>query len=83
MIITHKNYYSQEDRHRQLEVKPTIEEQLRFRREEVEEQMRRKREVEQKEMEERRKVAAKGIKRFRERVRITEKIIAVLCFNCR
>lgn len=75
MIITHKNDYFQEDRRRQLEVKFTIEEQLRFRREEAEEQMRRKREVEQKEMEERRKVAAKGIKRFSERVRITEKTL--------
>lgn len=60
----------QEERRRQLEVKLTIEEQLRLRREEEEEQERRKREEEQRDMEERRKEAAKGIKRFNERVRI-------------
>lgn len=58
----------QEERRRQLEVKLTIEEQLRLRREEEEEERRRRREEEQKEMEERRKAAAKGIKRFNERV---------------
>lgn len=58
----------QEARRRQLEVKLTIEEQLRLRREEEEEQGRRRREEEQREMDERRKEAAKGIKRFNERV---------------
>lgn len=67
----------QEERRRQLEVKLTVEEQLRLRREEEEEQARRKREEEQREMDERRKEAAKGIKRFNERVqslRITDHI---------
>lgn len=62
----------QEERRRQLEVKLTIEEQLRLRREEEEEQERKRREEEQREMERRRKEAAKGIKRFNERVRIVE-----------
>lgn len=60
----------QEERRRQLEVKLTIEEQLRLRREEEEGQERRRREEGQREMEERRKEAAKGIRRFNERVRI-------------
>lgn len=58
----------QEERRRQLEVKLTIEEQLRLRREEEEEQRRKRREEEQRVMDERRKEAAKGIKRFNERV---------------
>lgn len=62
----------QEERRRQLEVKLTVEEQLRLRREEEEEQGRRRREEEQREMDERRREAAKGIKRFNKRVRITE-----------
>uniref|UniRef100_A0A3Q3ERM8 Coiled-coil domain containing 112 n=1 Tax=Labrus bergylta TaxID=56723 RepID=A0A3Q3ERM8_9LABR len=57
-----------EERRRQLEVKLTIEEQLRLRREDEQEQERRRREEEQREMDERRKAATKGIKRFNERV---------------
>lgn len=60
--------FCQDDRRRQLEVKFSIEEQLRLRREEEEEQRRRKREEDKKEMEERRRLAAKGIKQFNERV---------------
>ncbi len=62
----------QEERRRQLEVKLTVEEQLRLRREEEEELGRRKREEEQRELDERRREAAEGIKRFNERVRIPE-----------
>uniref|UniRef100_A0A3B4ZNX8 Coiled-coil domain containing 112 n=1 Tax=Stegastes partitus TaxID=144197 RepID=A0A3B4ZNX8_9TELE len=59
--------WEKEERRRQLEVKLTIEEQLRQKREEEEEQKRRKKEEEQREMEERRREATKGIKRFNER----------------
>ncbi|KAI3372789.1 hypothetical protein L3Q82_023245 [Scortum barcoo] len=62
-----KRKREKEERRRQLEVKLTIEEQLRLRREEEEEQARNRREEEQREMDERRKKAAKGIKRFNER----------------
>ncbi|XP_059193015.1 coiled-coil domain-containing protein 112 [Centropristis striata] len=62
-----KRKRTKEERRRQLEVKLTIEEQLRLRREEEAEQERRRREEEQKELEERRREAAKGIKRFNER----------------
>uniref|UniRef100_A0A8C9XW43 Coiled-coil domain containing 112 n=1 Tax=Sander lucioperca TaxID=283035 RepID=A0A8C9XW43_SANLU len=58
-----------EERRRQLEVKLTVEEQLRLKREEEEEQGRRRRAEEQREMDERRREAVKGIKRFTERVR--------------
>lgn len=64
--------FCQEERHRQLGVKFTIEAQRRLRREEEEEQRQRKREEEKKEMEQRRRVAAKGIKHFKERVRISD-----------
>uniref|UniRef100_A0A3B4YWA7 Coiled-coil domain containing 112 n=1 Tax=Seriola lalandi dorsalis TaxID=1841481 RepID=A0A3B4YWA7_SERLL len=73
----------QEERRRQLEVKLTIEEQLRLRREEEEEQGKRRREEEQREMDERRREAAKGIKHFNERVRslrVTEKKVDVYLF---
>nr|XP_040051864.1 coiled-coil domain-containing protein 112 isoform X3 [Gasterosteus aculeatus aculeatus] len=56
-----------EERRRQLEVKLTIEEQLRLRREEEWEQQRRAKEEEQREMDERSREAAKVIKRFSER----------------
>ncbi|XP_042344759.1 coiled-coil domain-containing protein 112 [Plectropomus leopardus] len=62
-----KRKRAKEERRRQLEVKLTIEEQLRLKREEDEEQRRRRRQEEQREMEERRREAAKGIKRFNER----------------
>lgn len=64
----------QEERRRQLEVKLTIEEQLRLRREEEEEQQRRGKVEDQRELDERRREAAKVIKRFNERVslRITD-----------
>ncbi|XP_035021861.2 coiled-coil domain-containing protein 112 [Hippoglossus stenolepis] len=62
-----KRRREKEERRRQLEVKLTVEEQLRLRREEEEEQGRRRREEEQREMDERRREAAKGIKRFNER----------------
>ncbi|XP_060894821.1 coiled-coil domain-containing protein 112 isoform X1 [Labrus mixtus] len=62
-----KRRQAKEERRRQLEVKLTIEEQLRLRREEEGEQERRRREEEQREMDERRKEATKGIKRFNER----------------
>lgn len=58
----------QEERRRQLEVKLTLEEQLRLRKEEEEEQERRRREEEQREANERRREAARGIKRLNERV---------------
>ncbi|XP_029019320.1 coiled-coil domain-containing protein 112 isoform X2 [Betta splendens] len=58
---------AKEERRRQLEVKLTIEEQLRLKREEDEEQKRKRMEEEQREMEERRREAAKGIRRFNER----------------
>lgn len=58
----------QEERRRQLEVKLTVEEQLRLRREQEEEEGRRKREEEQREMEERRKEATQAIRHFKERV---------------
>ncbi|KAF0033952.1 hypothetical protein F2P81_014018 [Scophthalmus maximus] len=64
---TQKRRRAKEERRRQLEVKLTIEEQLRLRREEEEEQGRRRREEEQREMDERRREATKGIKRFNER----------------
>ncbi|KAM8886961.1 coiled-coil domain-containing protein 112 isoform 2-T2 [Spinachia spinachia] len=57
----------QEERRRQLEVKLTIEEQLRMRKEEEEKQQRRGKEEEQREMDERSREAAKVIKRFSER----------------
>lgn len=62
----------QEERRRQLEVKLIVEEQLRLRSEQEEEERRKRTEEEQREMEERRKEAAQGIKRFNERVQITE-----------
>ncbi|XP_054467771.1 coiled-coil domain-containing protein 112 [Anoplopoma fimbria] len=62
-----KRKRAKEERRRQLEVKLTIEEQLRLRREEEEEQRRRGKEEEQREMDERRREAAKVIKRFNER----------------
>ncbi|KAM7416785.1 hypothetical protein PAMA_018716 [Pampus argenteus] len=62
-----KRRRAKEERRRQLEVKLTVEEQLRLKREDEEEQMRMRREEEQKEMHERRREAAKGIKRFNER----------------
>ncbi|XP_069555440.1 coiled-coil domain-containing protein 112 [Brachyistius frenatus] len=62
-----KRRREKEERRRQLEVKLTIEEQLRLRKEEEDEQGRRRREEEEREMEERRREAAKGIKRFNER----------------
>uniref|UniRef100_A0A8C2WHC3 Coiled-coil domain containing 112 n=1 Tax=Cyclopterus lumpus TaxID=8103 RepID=A0A8C2WHC3_CYCLU len=58
----------QEERRRQLEVKLTIEEQLRLRRAEEEEQQRGEKEEEQRELDERRREGAKVIKRFNERV---------------
>lgn len=51
-----------------MEVKLSIEEQLRLKKEEEEEQWRRKREKEQREMDERRREATIGIQRFNERV---------------
>ncbi|XP_067468154.1 coiled-coil domain-containing protein 112 isoform X1 [Thunnus thynnus] len=62
-----KRRRAKEERRRQLEVKLTIEEQLRLKREEEEEQTRMRREEEQREVDERRREAAKGIKRFSER----------------
>ncbi|XP_034397682.1 coiled-coil domain-containing protein 112 [Cyclopterus lumpus] len=56
-----------EERRRQLEVKLTIEEQLRLRRAEEEEQQRGEKEEEQRELDERRREGAKVIKRFNER----------------
>ncbi|XP_068461418.1 coiled-coil domain-containing protein 112 isoform X2 [Clinocottus analis] len=56
-----------EERRRQLEVKLTIEEQLRLKREEEEEHQRREKEEAQRERDERRREATKVIKRFNER----------------
>ncbi|KAM6965439.1 coiled-coil domain-containing protein 112 [Aplochiton taeniatus] len=58
---------AKEERRRQLEVKLTVEEQLRQRREEEEEQAQRRRKEEQAEIEERRRTAGKVIRRFQER----------------
>ncbi|XP_078141305.1 coiled-coil domain-containing protein 112 [Centroberyx gerrardi] len=63
----HKRRRAKEERRRQLELKLTVEEQIRLRREEEEEQERRRRDEEQREMEERRREAAMGIKQFQER----------------
>lgn len=54
-------------------MKLIVEEQLRLRNEQEEEERRKRIEEEQREMEERRKEAAKGLKRFSERVQITER----------
>ncbi|XP_038559460.1 coiled-coil domain-containing protein 112 isoform X2 [Micropterus salmoides] len=62
-----KRRREKEERRRQLEVKLTLEEQLRLRKEEEEEQERRRREEEQREADERRREAARGIKRLNER----------------
>lgn len=62
--------FCQEERRRQLEVNLTLEERRRLRKEQEEEQRQKMREEEKKEMEERRRVAARGIKRFKERVRV-------------
>ncbi|KAL6114070.1 ccdc112 [Pungitius sinensis] len=62
-----KRKRAMEERCRQLEVKLTIEEQLRLRRAEEEEQQRRGKEEEQRGMDERSREAAKVIKRFSER----------------
>uniref|UniRef100_A0A3B4FVA5 Coiled-coil domain containing 112 n=1 Tax=Pundamilia nyererei TaxID=303518 RepID=A0A3B4FVA5_9CICH len=59
-----------EERRRQLEVKLTVEEQLRLRRVEEEEQERRRRAEEEREREERRKEATKSIRRFNERIKL-------------
>ncbi|KAF7668115.1 hypothetical protein LDENG_00029210 [Lucifuga dentata] len=63
----YKRRQAKEERRRQLEVKLTVEEQLRLRTEEKEEEERRRRDEEQREMDERRREAAKGIKRFQDR----------------
>lgn len=65
------NLVRQEERRRQLELKLTVEEHQRLRREEEEEKGRSRREEEQRELEERRKEAARGIKGFNERVHDT------------
>ncbi|XP_047448383.1 coiled-coil domain-containing protein 112 [Mugil cephalus] len=62
-----KQKRAKEERRRQLEVKLTIEEQLRLKREKEEEEERRRREEEQREVEERRREATRGIKRLNER----------------
>lgn len=69
----------QEERRRQLEVKLSIEEQLRLKREEEEEQEWKRQEEEHREIDERRREAAKHIKRFTKRVQELHETSKIRC----